>query len=156
MAVHRAAKMALLPGLQHESKRKVRNVDPLLDDDRYYLSDEEIAALPDPAPLLPAIATLVVEVLAGARGVDQLASLVSDQVYDRLRSKISQRHRMEAGTTRPPLMPKFAVGKIRTDSPRAGILESVVLITTQQRTRAVAIRLEPINRKWKATSVSIL
>jgi len=156
MAVHRAAKAVLMPVLQHSGKRKVRNIDPLLEDDRYYLTDAELAALPDPAPLLPAIATIVVEVLAGARGVDQLASLVSDQVYEKLRTKISQRTRLESGSARPPLMPKFAVGKIRTDSPRAGILESVVLITTQQRTRAVAIRLEPINRKWKATSVSIL
>jgi Family of unknown function (DUF6459) len=155
MAVHRAAKLALMPGLQHVAKRKLRTVDPLLDDDQYYLTDAELAALPDPMPLLPAIATLVVEVIAGARSVDQVASLVSDQVYERLRGKITQRYRMESNG-RPPLMPKFAVGKVRTDSPRPGIIESVVLITTQQRTRAVAIRLEPINRKWKATSVSIL
>ena len=156
MAVHRAAKIGLMPVLQHVSKRKLASVDPLLDDDKYYLTDAELAAMPDPAPLLPAIATLVVEVIAGARGVDQVASLVSDQVYERLRGKITARHRAEGGPVRPPLMPKFAVGKIRTDSPRPGILESVVLITSQQRTRAVAIRLEPINKKWKATSVSVL
>lgn len=156
MAVHRAARLSLMPGLQHVAKRRVRAVDPLLDDEVYYPSEQELKSMPDPAPLLPAIATLVVEVIAGARGVDQLSNLVSDQVYERLRGRIAQRNRADAQSQRPPLMPKFAVGKIRTDSPRPGIIESVVLITTQQRTRAVAIRLEPVNRKWRATSVSVL
>ena len=110
--------------------------------------------MPDPAPLLPAIATLVLEIIAGARSVDQVANLVSDQVYEKLRGKVTQRVREDNG--RPPLMPKFAVGKIRTDSPRPGIIESVVLITMQQRTRAVTIRLEPFHKRWRATSVTIL
>ncbi|MEY2916129.1 MAG: hypothetical protein RL454_1058, partial [Actinomycetota bacterium] len=100
--------------------------------------------------------TLVVEVIAGARSVDQLASLVSDQVYEKLRGRVTQRVQQTASQGRPPLMPKFAVGKIRTDSPRPGIIESVVLITMQQRTRAVTIRLEPFHKRWRATSVTIL
>jgi Family of unknown function (DUF6459) len=155
MAVHRAAKLSLMPGLQHTVKRKLRNVDPLLDDD-YRLTAEDVAQLPDPAPLLPAIATMVIEVIAGTRSVDHMANLVSDQVYDRLRNKIHQRKLAESNAGRPPLMPKFAVGKIRTDSPSIGVIESVVLINTQQRTRAVAIRLEPIHKRWRATSVSVL
>jgi len=73
MAVHRAAKMGLMPGVQHAA-RKRRAYDPLLDDSDLYPTPEEIAALPDPAPLIPAIATLVLEVIAGARSVDQVAS----------------------------------------------------------------------------------
>ncbi|MEN9737081.1 MAG: hypothetical protein RJA26_314 [Actinomycetota bacterium] len=154
MAVHRAAKTLQMPGVQHAMKRR-RAYDPLLDDD-LFPTEAELAALPDPAPLLPAIATLVVEVIAGARSVDQLASLVSDQVYEKLRGRVTQRVQQTASQGRPPLMPKFAVGKIRTDSPRPGIIESVVLITMQQRTRAVTIRLEPFHKRWRATSVTIL
>ena len=154
MAVHRAAKTMQMPVVQHGTKRR-RAYDPLLDDD-LYPTEAELAALPDPAPLLPAIATLVVEVIAGARSVDQLASLVSDQVYEKLRGKVTQRVAQNAANGRPPLMPKFAVGKIRTDSPKPGIIESVVLITMQQRTRAVTIRLEPFHKRWRATSVTIL
>jgi len=155
MAVHRAAKMGLMPGVQHAA-RKRRAYDPLLDDSDLYPTPEEIAALPDPAPLIPAIATLVLEVIAGARSVDQVASLVSDQVYERLRGKVTQRFREDAASGRPPLMPKFAVGKIRTDSPSPGIIESVVLVAMQQRTRAVTIRLEPFHKRWRATSVTVL
>lgn len=154
MAVHRAAKTMQMPVVQHGIKRR-RAYDPLLDED-LYPTEAELAALPDPAPLLPAIATLVVEVIAGARSVDQLASLVSDQVYEKLRGKVTQRVAQNAANGRPPLMPKFAVGKIRTDSPKPGIIESVVLITMQQRTRAVTIRLEPFHKRWRATSVTIL
>ncbi|MEN9715648.1 MAG: hypothetical protein RJA35_1115 [Actinomycetota bacterium] len=154
MAVHRAAKMAQAPAIQ-DPKRRRRVYDPLMDDD-FYPTAEEIAALPDPTALLPAIATMVIEVIAGARSVDQLANLVSDQVYERLRGRVSQRAREDAAAGRPPLMPKFAIGKMRMDSPKPGIIESVVLVSLQQRTRAVTIRLEPFHKRWRATSVTIL
>ena len=155
MAVHRAAKSMLMPGLQHAQKNR-RAYDPLLDDSLEELTPAEIAQLPDPAPLLPAIATLVVEIIAGARSLDHVANLVSDQVYERLRSKITQRVQATPAGGRPPLMPKFAVGQIRTDSPKPGVIESVVLIKLQERTRAVTIRLEPFHRRWRATSVTII
>ena len=146
MVVHRAAKMALIPGFQSKKNRA----------DAEAAEEERLnAAMPDPAPLIPAIATMVIEVVSGTRSVDQLSNLVSDQVYERLRSKIIAR-KVAAGNTRPPLMPKFAVGKVRTDSPKPGVFESVVLVTTESRTRAVAIRMEPVHHKWRATSVSIL
>jgi len=154
VAVHRSAKLALAPGAIQGAKRKrASNTDP--DDESLAFSDAELAALPDPTPLLPAIATMVVEVISGARSVDQVANLVSDQVYHKLRSRIAAKAASE-GPIRPPLMPKFAVGNIRTDSPRPGVIESVVLINTQARTRAVAIRLEPFHKRWRATSVSVL
>jgi hypothetical protein len=156
MAVHRAAKLANMASVQHTSKKRGRQFDPLLDDVEEFPTAEQIAAMPDPAPLLPAIATLVVEVIAGARSVDHMAALVSDQVYEKLRAKVTQKNRQDAMNGRPALMPKFAVTKVKQDSPRLGVIESVVLVSTQARTRAVAIRLEPIHQKWRATSVSVL
>lgn len=156
MAVHRAAKLAVMPVVQHNPKRKPRSYDPLLDDEGLYPTAAEIALLPDPLPLLPTIATLVVEVIAGVRSVDQVSTLVSDQVYDKLRAKVAQRARSEAADGRPVLLPKFVIGSIRHDSPRPGVVESVVLIKSAARTRALTIRLEPFHRRWRATSVTIL
>jgi hypothetical protein len=156
MAVHRAARIAAMPSIQHTAKKRARAYDPLLDEVEEFPTAAEIAAMPDPAPLLPAIATLVVEVIAGARSVDQMAALVSDQVYERLRAKVTQKNRNDALNGRPALLPKFTVTKVKSDSPRPGVIESVVLVSTQARTRAVAIRLEPIHRRWRATSVSVL
>jgi hypothetical protein len=156
VAVHRAAKITSMPSIQHTPIKRARAYDPLLENEEDFPTAEEIAALPDPTPLLPAIATLVVEVIAGARSVDQMAALVSDQVYEKLRAKVTQKNRAEALNGRPALLPKFAVTKVKADSPRPGVIESVVLVSTQARTRAVAIRLEPIHKRWRATSVSVL
>ena len=94
--------------LRHRVASRPRGYDPLLDDGFAEPTEADLAKLPDPAPLLPAIATLVVEVIAGARSLEQLASLVSDQVYERLRTKVQQ-NAMAQGD-RPRLMPK--VGKL--------------------------------------------
>jgi hypothetical protein len=48
------------------------------------------------------------------------------------------------------------VGGLRTCSPRDGVIESGVLLSSRSRTRAVTIRLEGINSRWRATSVSVL
>lgn len=139
----------------HATKRR-RNFDPLLDDGPRVPTEAELAALPDPEPILQAIATSVVEVISGVRSVDQIAALVSAQVYDRLRQKVSQRAQLDAKSARPKLAPKFAVRKVHQESPRPGIIESVVLLSSAVRTRAVTIRLEPINKRWRATDISIL
>lgn len=156
MAVHRAARLATMPSIEHSPKRKLRPYDPLLDDEGLYPTAEEVALLPDPLPLLPTIATLVVEVIAGVRSVEQVSALVSDQVYQALRSKVAAKARADATSGRPALMPKFAIGNIRHDSPRPGVIESVVLVKSAVRTRAVTIRLEPFHQRWRATSVTIL
>jgi len=150
MAIHKAAKLSLLPGIGAKAKRK-RVMDPFEG-----MVELPKVDLPDPAPLLPAIATMVIEVISGTRSVDQVANLVSDQVYEKLRGRISAKQAATATAIRPPLMPKFVVGKIRSESPIKGVVESVVLVTTQARTRAVAIRLEPVHDKWRATSISVL
>lgn len=120
------------------------------------ITAEELASLPDPLPLLPALATSVIEVIAGARPVDHLSSLLSDQVYEKLRARTVLRARADATKGRPALMPKFAVTRVHSESPALGIIESVVLLSTSERTRAVTIRLEPIHRRWRATNISVL
>lgn len=142
--------------LRHGSGRRTRAYDPLLDDDSDFPTEAEIAAMPDPAPLLPALATLIVEVISGVRPVDQMAALVSDQVYEKLRANVTARAAAQSGDLRPRLAPKFAVKKVHHESPRVGVIESVVLVSTAVRTRAITIRLEPIHKRWRATSVTVL
>ena len=130
--------------------------DPFYEEDFYTPSAEEIAKLPDPQPLLGAIATSVVEIISGARSVDQLASLVSDSVYEKLRARAVIRARAEGVKGTPRLVPKFSVTRVHSESPKLGVIESVVLLSSQRRTRAVTIRLEPGTRGWKATSISVI
>ena len=130
--------------------------DPFYEEDFYTPTAEEIAKLPEPTALLGAIATSVVEIISGARSVDQLASLVSDSVYEKLRQRAVIRAKANAATGQPRLVPKFSVTKVHTESPKPGIVESVVLLSSFKRTRAVTIRLEPGHKGWRATSVSVL
>jgi len=119
-------------------------------------TQEEIDRLPDPMQILPSLATLIVEVISGARPVDHLAAVVSDQVYEKLRARQVIKARADAAAGIPKLMPKFAVTRVHAESPAVGIIESVVLLSSRARTRAVTIRLEPIHSRWRATNVSVL
>ena len=126
------------------------------DDAPHTISQAELDRLPDPAEILPSIATLIVEVISGARPVDHLAAIVSDQVYEKLRARQVIKARADAAAGIPKLVPKFSVTRVHTESPALGVIESVVLLSSKARTRAVTIRLEPIHSRWRATNVSVL
>lgn len=127
-----------------------------LEDQPIIVTQAELDLMPDPIELLPSIATLIVEVISGARPVDHLASIVSDRVYEKLRARQVIKARADAAAGIPKLVPKFAVTRVHTESPALGIIESVVLLSSKARTRAVTIRLEPIHSRWRATDVSVL
>jgi hypothetical protein len=134
--------------------RKVRN--PIESEEYFGVQYSRTQDLPDPVESLKVLATGVVEVIAGTRQVDQLARWLSDDVYQRLqfRARRAEAQRVEQGVKAH--YQNLSVGGLRTCSPRDGVLESVVLLSSRSRTRAVAIRLEGINSRWRATSVSVL
>lgn len=112
--------------------------------------------LQNPDTLLRSLAPAVVEVIAGVRNINQLAAHLSDDVYLRLRDRATSAaaHRAQAGVAAKA--PKLAVGAMQRNNPRTGIVESVILVSSAARTRAVTIRLEGINNRWRATAVSVL
>lgn len=112
--------------------------------------------LPNPEASLRALATGVVEVIAGSRQIDQLARLLTDEVYQRLarRAALARENRQALG--QKTHHQNFSVQNLMSTSPRDGVIESVVLLNSQRRVRAVTIRLEGINNRWRATSVSVL
>ena len=120
------------------------------------VTQEDLDRMPNPIEILPSIATLIVEVISGARPVDHLAAIVSDQVYEKLRARQVIKARADAAAGIPKLVPKFSVTRVHTESPALGVIESVVLLSSRARTRAVTIRLEPIHSRWRATNVSVL
>lgn len=114
------------------------------------------AELPDPQPLLRSLTQGVLEVLAGVREVDQLARWFSEDAYRSLvtRANLSARARSARGVS--PARPTFTVLSIRVTEPVDGKVEAVVVVAGPGRTRAVAIRLEGLDRRWRATSLAIL
>lgn len=112
--------------------------------------------LPDPAPLLRSLTQGVLEVLAGVREVDQLARWFNEDAYRTLvvRANLSARARSARGV--PPTRPTFAIRSLRVCEPVDGIIEAVVVVAGPGRTRAVAIRLEGFDHRWRVSSLAIL
>ena len=112
--------------------------------------------LPPPEPLLENLTRCVMEVLRGARDIDQLGRWISEDVYKHLlkRQLISARARQIKGI--PATRPVLVIGRIRTSSPCDGVVEAVVMVYEKPRARAVAIRLEGVDRRWRATAIGVL
>ncbi|MCU1635092.1 MAG: 3-hydroxyacyl-CoA dehydrogenase [Cryobacterium sp.] len=112
--------------------------------------------LPDPEPLLINLTRCVIEVLAGARELDQLARWVSDDVYRHLLKRVVLSARARAVKGQPAQRPTFVIGRIMISEPRDGVVEAVVIVHTRARARAVAIRLEGMDSRWRASAVNVL
>lgn len=112
--------------------------------------------LPGPEPLIENLTRCVIEVLAGARELDQIARWVSDDVYRHLLKRVvlSARARQVKGVKAS--RPTFTTGHTRVCRPRDGVVEAVVIVHGRARSRAVAIRLEGLDRRWRATAINVL
>ncbi|MCH6231305.1 Rv3235 family protein [Microbacterium sp. CFH 31415] len=113
-------------------------------------------ALPEPEPFLRNITRGVLEVLAGVREVDQLARWLTEEPYRKLvtRSNLAARARSARGV--PAMRPVHAILSVHHSSPADGVVESVVIVQGPARTRAVALRLEGMDGRWRATSLALL
>jgi hypothetical protein len=113
-------------------------------------------ALPDPKPLLENLTRCVIEILAGARDLEQIARWVSDDVYRHLLKRVVISTRARQATGRSATRPTFSIGSTTICEPRDGVIEAVVIVRGRARTRAVAVRLEGLDRRWRATAVNVL
>ncbi|WAB83993.1 Rv3235 family protein [Microcella daejeonensis] len=114
------------------------------------------AELPDPRPLVENLTRFVVEILAGARELEQIARWVTDDVYRTLLKRQAISARARAARGRPVIRPAFAIGSVILCEPRDGIIEAVVVVNSRARSRAVAIRLEGLDRRWRASAIHVL
>lgn len=113
-------------------------------------------ALPAPDPFLRNLTRGVLEVLAGVREVDQLARWLTEDAYRKLvtRSNLAARARSARGV--PAKRPVHTIVSLRSQQPSDGIVEAVVIVKGPARTRAVALRLEGMDGRWRATSLALL
>lgn len=113
-------------------------------------------ALPAPEPLLKNLTIGVLEALAGVREVDQLARWFGEDAFRALitRANLSARARSARGVA--PARPVHHILSTRHSSPADGVIEGVVIVAGPARTRAVALRLEGWDGRWRATSLALL
>ncbi|WP_244248099.1 Rv3235 family protein [Rathayibacter sp. VKM Ac-2801] len=114
------------------------------------------AELPDPEPLLARLTHLVIEILEGSREIDQIARWLSDEVYHHLQKRIVLAARARSLRKRTAQRVPFTVGRVIVTEPRDGVVEGVVLVHHRARSRAVAIRLEGADARWRATAINVL
>ena len=129
---------------------------PLDSDDYFGIEFVNSDELGDPRPILAFLAQSVIETLAGIRDIEQCARWLSDGVYQQLRQKSLASSRSRAESSVKAMRPNLVIGKISVFSPRPGVIEGVVIVHNIGRARAVAIRLEGYNGRWRARSVAVL
>jgi hypothetical protein len=112
--------------------------------------------LPGPQPLIENLTRCVIEILGGARDLEQISRWVTDDVYRHLLKRVvlSARARQAKGSS--PVRPAFAIGSTTIFEPRDGVVEAVVIVRGRARVRAVALRLEGLDNRWRATAINVL
>ncbi len=143
--------------------RAAPNVSPATKVDAPRKADEFFAqqpsprsALPGPAPLLENLTRCVIEILAGARDLEQISRWVTDDVYRHLLKRVVLSARARRAKGKAPARPTFSIGSVSISEPRDGIVEAVVIVRGRARVRAVAIRLEGLDSRWRATAINVL
>src|ERR1700709_2121300 len=103
-------------------------------DDFFGAQPASTAALPDPQPLLENLTRCVIEVLAGARDLEQLARWVSDDVYRHLLKRVVLSTRARRARAQKATRPAFSIGSTSICEPRDGGGEGVGIVSGGRRT----------------------
>jgi hypothetical protein len=114
------------------------------------------AELPDPVEQLKYLAPAVMEVLEGVRSIAQLGNMVTEDIYQLLKSRSAAKARDRFSNSRRIPWPNIKVSRVHHEFTRPNLVQSVILLATEKRTRAVAIRLEGRHGKWVATAITVL
>jgi Family of unknown function (DUF6459) len=116
-------------------------------------------ALPDPRASCAVLVQAVVEVLAGTRQPGQLVRWLSADVYTALRRRagLAARIRQQAAPalTGNGAASRAVVRSVRLCHPADGVVEASAVVVDRGKVRAVAIRLEGRDGRWRATAVQV-
>ena len=121
-----------------------------LDDDRPRRTPT--AQLPDPAALVTALVPAALEVIAGSRPATQLVRLLSTDAYADLQRRAARAARSRS---RPTAVRRATVRRVVATVPRDGVVEASVVVQQAQRVRAVAVRLEGWDGRWRVTALEV-
>jgi hypothetical protein len=111
-------------------------------------------ALPDPGPWTAQLVQAVLEVLAHERPRQQLARWLAPDVYADL-----TRHLAAAPARRPTpsaARARRTVSSTHVFEPADGVVEATAVVVGGARARAVALRLEGWDGRWRCTRLALL
>ncbi|MEV8359034.1 Rv3235 family protein [Microbacterium schleiferi] len=137
--------------------RAYRAADEAAELNQYFAPQRTSTAdLPDPETFLRNISRGVLEIFAGVREVDQLARWLTEDAYRKLVTRANLAARARSARGMPAKRPVHQIVSVRYSSPADGIVEGVVIVRGPARTRAVALRLEGMDGRWRTTSLALL
>jgi hypothetical protein len=143
------------PAMSHPAPA-VRYAPRALSDEYFGRQPTSAAELPDPVPLIENLTRCVIEILAGAREIEQIGRWVDEDVYRHLLKRVVLAARARAVKGEKAARPVFTIGSTHTCSPRDGVIEATVTVRGRTRSRAVALRLEGLDNRWRATAIHVL
>jgi hypothetical protein len=142
---------------QSNFARAYRAADEAAELNQYFAPQRTSTAdLPDPETFLRNISRGVLEIFAGVREVDQLARWLTEDAYRKLVTRANLAARARSARGIPAKRPVHQIVSVRHSSPADGIVEGVVIVRGPARTRAVALRLEGMDGRWRTTSLALL
>lgn len=110
----------------------------------------------DPRPdQVQAMAVLIFEVIEGLRGITQLGTAITLGAARQLTAMRAARQEQRT-VLREPARHVSRAGHVRVDRPSAGVAEAASVVYVGERARAVAMRLEWLHLRWRATEIAVL
>jgi hypothetical protein len=106
--------------------------------------------LPDPRRWSARLAQGLVEVLSGVRPLPQLAPWVSEEVFAELRPRVRAAERRP---DRPASRMRAQLRTLRLCEPADGVAEVSAVVQHGTRCRALALRLEGLDGRWRCTAL---
>jgi hypothetical protein len=119
-------------------------------------SDVAARDIRTPEPVLEHLALSAIEVIAGARDLEQLGRWVTREVCEHLSIRVtiaSRARRVRGAVGKRPVILGTRVSAFRTAQT---VVDGVVTVTMRDRTRAVALRIEWEGGRWRASAIHVL
>lgn len=126
----------------------------LADDADFSRQPTSSVALPDPTATCAAVVQAVVEVLGGVRPVSQLVRWTTHEVHAALSRRTALAARLRQNGAVPSTRAAVVRG-VRVCLPADGVAEASAVVIDADRVRAVAVRLEGLDGRWRATALEV-
>lgn len=111
-------------------------------------------ALPDPRPWSGRFVQALVEALTGRRAVAQLLRWTDESVYAELQQRARTAARL-TGTASRSHSHRPVVRSVHVCQPQDGVAEASVHVRHGGRSRAIAVRLEGLDGRWRCTALQL-
>lgn len=109
--------------------------------------------LPEPVGACTALVQAVIEVLGGIRPAAQLTRWLTADVHTAISRRAALAARMRR--TSSPTVRQAVVRGVRVCEPADGVVEGSAVVLDQGRVRAVALRLEGMDGRWRVTALEV-